>query len=251
MEHIIHYLYKITNQLNNKIYIGQSIAPNKRWSHHKSDAKNEKPTQYIHRAMIKYGIDNFIFEIIASCKTQEGADEIESILIIQYDSRNITFGYNIKPGGNVSSPSEETKQKMREATLNQIATQGHPAAGRIVSEEEKELHRKARLDKPLEYTPELRQKMSEAHLGSKDSEETKGNKAASAKSAWEKRQAISLASGELKCNALDCDREGLKHKYHIINNIRYCAMHALRFKRAAKKNIINNKGVSITTHIID
>jgi len=250
----MHHLYKITNILNGKNYIGQSNS-NRRWSQHKYFAKKPEQTgQYIHRAMAKYGVENFIFEIIASCQTQEDADETETLLIIQYESRNKDKGYNSKIGGLGGirgNHSPETIEKIRRATLNQIATQGHPAQGTKRTPEQLQTLSKARLDKPLEYTPELRQKMSEAHLGSKDSEETKGNKAASAKSAWEKRQAISLASGELKCNALDCDREGLKHKYHIINNIRYCAMHALRFKRAAKKNIINNKGVSITTHIID
>lgn len=96
----MHYLYKITDILNNKVYIGQTVNAATRWQAHKSYAKNhEKTGQYIHRAMAKYGIDNFIFEVIATSKNQEDANEFENILITQYDSRNKEYGYNVKPGG--------------------------------------------------------------------------------------------------------------------------------------------------------
>src|ERR1700733_7991093 len=96
----MHYLYKITNIANQKIYIGQTIAKDKRWKSHKYLAKYpEKSGQYIHRTMAKYGIESFVYEIIASCKTQEDANAAEALLIIQYDSRNPKIGYNIKPGG--------------------------------------------------------------------------------------------------------------------------------------------------------
>jgi group I intron endonuclease len=232
----MHYLYKITDALNNKVYIGQTIDNKKRWMQHKAYAKRpDKTGQYIHRAMAKYGVENFSFEIIATCQTQEDADETESLLIIQYNSRSKDYGYNLMVGGSHGGHSEETKQKQRDATLNQIATQGHPAQGRIVTQEEKELHRKARLDNPIEYTSELRQRMSEAHIGIKDSDETKKNKADSAKAAWEKRQAAAIASGELKCNAPGCAVSGvITGKYYFVNDIRYCSKHAQRLKRTGR-----------------
>lgn len=222
----MHYLYRIVNQLNSKIYIGQTTNANGRWSAHKSKAKAEEPVQYISRAIAKYGVENFIFEVIATCRTQEDTDKIESILILQHNSRDKQFGYNVKPGGNVASHSEETKQKQSEATYRQIAAKGHPAQGRIVTEEEKELHRKSRLENPLEYTPELRKKMSESHIGIKDSEATKQNKSLSAKEAWEKR----INYDELKCHAPGCEVTG-KHAYKIIDGVRYCNKHGLRLWR--------------------
>lgn len=223
---MMHYLYRITNQLNGKVYIGQTNKPDYRWYQHRSYAGNEnKHKQYIHRAMAKYGIENFIFEVIVSCQTQESADIVEDLLIIQYDSRNKEKGYNLKAGGSHGGHSEETKQKQSEATYRQIAAQGHPATGRTVSEEEKELHRKARLENPLEYTPGLRQKMSEAHIGIKDSEDTKQKKSDSAKEAWEKRIDYSR-----KCEAPGCEVSG-KAKYKIINGVRYCNKHGLRMLR--------------------
>lgn len=95
----MHYLYRITNLLNNKVYIGQSDNANRRWSYHRNQALKDEPAQYINRAMKKYGVDNFVFEVIATCHTQEDANEIEVLLIQQYDSRNKEKGYNIKPGG--------------------------------------------------------------------------------------------------------------------------------------------------------
>lgn len=222
----MHFMYKITNQINKKVYIGQTVDANKRWGAHKSFARNDdKPRQYIHNAIAKYGAENFIFEVIATCRIQEDADIIEDQLINQYDSRNKEKGYNLKTGGSHGAHSEDTKQKQSEATYRQITTKGHPAAGRIVSEEEKELHRKLRLEKPLDYTPELRQKMSEAHLGHQDSEETKQKKSESAKEAWEKRIDYSR-----KCSVPGCEISG-KAKYKIINNIRYCNKHGLRMLR--------------------
>lgn len=223
----MHYLYKITDILNNKVYIGQTVDFNKRWGAHKSYAKNpERTGQYIHRAMAKYGVENFIYEVIATCLTQEAADEAEEILIKQYDSQNKEYGYNVKPGGNVATHSEETKQKLREAIINQIATRGHPAQGTKRTPEQSKRLSQTRLEHPVDYTPEKRSNMSVAHIGIKDTEETKQKKSESARQAWEKR-----ADYEgIKCQAPDCDVSG-KAKYKIIEGTRYCNKHGLRMLR--------------------
>lgn len=231
----MHYLYTITDMLNNKVYIGQTVDNKKRWMQHKAYAKHpEKTGQYIHRAMAKYGVENFTFDIIATCKTQEDANETESILIKQYDSRNKDHGYNLMIGGSYGGHSEETKQKQSEATYKQIAERGHPAAGREVSQETRDLMRKIRLENPIDYTPELRQKMSESHIGIKDSEETKQRKAESAKEAWEKRIDYSR-----KCEAPGCDVSG-KAKYKIIDGIRYCNKHGLRMLRYNRLDTVDS-----------
>jgi group I intron endonuclease len=107
----MHRLYKITNTLNNKVYIGQSNNEIRRWRQHTRFAKQERPLQYVHRAMAKYGIDNFVCEVIAMCLTQEDADEAEIQLIKQYDSQNKGKGYNIASGGdhpwNAGLPKEQ------------------------------------------------------------------------------------------------------------------------------------------------
>lgn len=111
----IFYLYKITNKINNKIYIGQTINVSNRWTDHKIAAKNNKPTQIIHHALIKHGLENFIFEVIASCLTQEDANDTEALLIEQYNSYiSNGCGYNVTLGGANASKTEEWKQKVSE-----------------------------------------------------------------------------------------------------------------------------------------
>lgn len=119
----MHYLYKISNALNDKIYIGQTIDPYKRWCAHKTKSKSIKPTMYIHNAMSKYGIENFKFEIIASSKTQHDTNEAEKQLIKQYESLYYQNGYNLSIGGEAKSGyklSEETKRKISESEKGKI-----------------------------------------------------------------------------------------------------------------------------------
>ena len=59
-------VYKITNKINNKCYIGESVDVFKRFSDHKNP-KNLKTHYKIYRAFAKYGIKNFTFEVLASC----------------------------------------------------------------------------------------------------------------------------------------------------------------------------------------
>ncbi len=56
----LYYLYIITNKINNKIYIGQTVNTSKRWSWHKTSSKDEIPELAIGRAIKKYGINNTI-----------------------------------------------------------------------------------------------------------------------------------------------------------------------------------------------
>lgn len=69
-------IYKITNKLNNKSYIGQSIDIEKRFQKHKSTAfwKNSKNLKYdypLYQAFRKYGIENFYFEVLEECLENE------------------------------------------------------------------------------------------------------------------------------------------------------------------------------------
>lgn len=103
------YIYKITNLINNKIYIGQSVSTKHRWQAHKRSVK--KPTQVIHHALAKYGIDNFKFEVIASCLDQDTANDTETVIVFQENSL-IPNGYNVSNGGSTAPKTEEWKQKM-------------------------------------------------------------------------------------------------------------------------------------------
>jgi len=119
----IYSLYCITNIVNNKVYIGQTIALKQRWYDHKRAAKNN-PNQIIHHAMIKYGIENFMFESITSCKTQDDANEVEVLLIIQYESHiSMGKGYNVSNGGNNASKTEDWKRKVSNKLMGHKVSQ--------------------------------------------------------------------------------------------------------------------------------
>lgn len=82
-------IYKITNVINNHSYIGQSVDIKRRWRRHKSDAyKRDYP---LHRAIRKYGIENFIFEILEECEVTE------------LDNKEIYWINKIQPEYNVAS----------------------------------------------------------------------------------------------------------------------------------------------------
>lgn len=71
------YLYIIENLLNNKIYVGVSSSPARRFREHKTAAKNGKKSYYLHHAMKKY-LDNI--------------DQVFKMTIIQYfDSYDEAF----------------------------------------------------------------------------------------------------------------------------------------------------------------
>ena len=97
-------IYKIINNLNNKIYIGQSIHIEQRISEHKSESLYGSPDRLaynsvIHKAIRKYGWDNFSWEIIEECSIPQ-LDDKEKYWIAYFNSL-VPNGYNILIGGQV------------------------------------------------------------------------------------------------------------------------------------------------------
>lgn len=94
-------IYKITNLLNGKSYIGQSINIEKRWYEHKYKSQCRTDISFnsiLHIAFRKYGIDNFSFEILEELKTVEELDQREQYYIKFYNTITPN-GYNILEGG--------------------------------------------------------------------------------------------------------------------------------------------------------
>lgn len=100
-------IYKITNRINGKIYIGQSINIKFRWKQHEQEAKGERRNSLLYQAMRKYGLENFSFEVIEEC-SQENLNEREVYWIDYYNSFN--EGYNMTPGG--TEPSKVNIQEI-------------------------------------------------------------------------------------------------------------------------------------------
>lgn len=188
-------VYKITNSINGKVYIGQSISIQTRWKEHvNSLRRGDSHCTLLQRAWDKYKEENFSFEILELC-SEDMLDETEIKYINIYDSCN--NGYNIESGGNKNKHlAEETKQlisesntgrKMSEETIQKMsesrignknpmygkthseearkkisdAKKGKP--GRKISEETKELIRIANIGKVV--SDETREKISKATTG--------------------------------------------------------------------------------------
>ena len=89
------YIYQITNLINGKIYIGQTNNIQKRWANHRC---NNDPNMVIARALHKYGIDNFKFEVLLRGLTPDEANQKEIELIKEKNSL-VPYGYNVATGG--------------------------------------------------------------------------------------------------------------------------------------------------------
>lgn len=99
-------IYKITNTVNGKVYIGQSIHLRQRIRFHKTYEHNK----HLKRAFKKYGLEKFTFEII---KETYDLDFWERFFIYWYRANNPRYGYNILKGGDsCPSKNERTKKQM-------------------------------------------------------------------------------------------------------------------------------------------
>lgn len=121
---LIGYIYKFTNKINNKCYIGKTSNLKRRlWEHKHETCK--KDTAF-GKALRKYGFNNFDFEILVKIrkvsdrkKLDEILNNLEKYYIEKYNSYH--FGYNLTKGGDGSLEfhhSEETKIKMSRTRQN-------------------------------------------------------------------------------------------------------------------------------------
>lgn len=169
------YIYKHTNKINGKVYIGQTCQkPENRWL----EGEGYKGCTYFYHAIQKYGWSNFEHEILFEELTLEEANRIEEELISQYDSTNSDKGYNLRSGGLNNLHNDSSKEKMskakkgtklKEETKRKI---GEGNKGKIVSEETKRKMSEAQKGKesPLKgkhLSEETRKKISEAQKGEK------------------------------------------------------------------------------------
>ena len=97
MRHKFGYIYSFTNLINDKRYIGLTTNPELRKSRHIEYSKDINCQAPLYRAIRKYGLENFKFEIIEHDVPIELLSEREKFWIKEFDSMN--NGYNSTPGG--------------------------------------------------------------------------------------------------------------------------------------------------------
>jgi group I intron endonuclease len=162
------YIYLITNTVNGKKYVGQTICDDikKRWDSHKKMRKDVLG-RYIYSAYEKYGIDKFKFQIICIC-FDEDANEYEKEYIKKFNTL-VPNGYNLKEGGKNSKHHPETLKKMsesltgrkkppmteiqRKALSERMKGVGNHNFGKPMSEEQKKKISETRKNQKHNYIP--------------------------------------------------------------------------------------------------
>lgn len=143
------YIYKVTNKINGKLYIGQTIQTiERRWRSH---CLNKRKVG-ISGAIKKYGAENFTIEVIdsASSRDELNAKEIFWIEFLNTMSPN---GYNLNSGGNDHVKiSDETRERLRESMSGERA----PWYGKHLTEETRKKLSESHKGKPGYWTNKRR-----------------------------------------------------------------------------------------------
>jgi group I intron endonuclease len=177
-------IYILTNKINGKIYIGQTVSTlNVRWSQHVHEALKTDSDRVIAKAIRKYGPDEFNRKILARCNTMEEMNHREKYYIKLFGSL-VPVGYNIDDGGKNKRMHEITKQKLSKARMGKklgphteehkknlsIAHKGRKYPNRVDSEETKKKRSLATSgsNNPnfgKKWTEEMKKKASEIKKG--------------------------------------------------------------------------------------
>jgi group I intron endonuclease len=164
-------VYIITNKANGKQYVGIAKDLKRRWHQHIS-ANGSAPA--FHAAMKKYGKDCFVFSHICDAFDFEAACDIEKMLIQQHNTK-APFGYNLTDGGEgvvgriMTEEDKEVRRKASVAFAASLSSEERSAKfgtkGRKLTPEQIEKIRASNKGKNLgkKLSEETRAKMSAAH----------------------------------------------------------------------------------------
>ena len=176
------YIYKITNNINKKIYIGKTTrSVTKRWNEHIRESNSNKDNNHFHNAIRKYGEDSFEVTILDTITetTKEQLDRhlmvLEKTYIEHYDSFN--NGYNETLGGDGvcgrtgeknsfygKKHSAETKKKIGEKSKERNAISS------VLTKQAIEKRANTRRGVPM--SEEQKIKLSQINIGRKQSQES-------------------------------------------------------------------------------
>lgn len=155
------YIYKTTNLVNGKIYIGKKKG--------EFTDSYKGSGRYIRNAFNKYGFDNFSVELIEYCETLDIQNQREQYWIKHYHDLGYTM-YNISTGGDGGDTYWQLSESDRQARLKKASESSW------FNHQPRECHIKAwntrRKNGTDKFSIEQRQKLSKSHLGKKRSAES-------------------------------------------------------------------------------
>lgn len=131
-------IYKITNTINNKIYIGCASNIRTRVNGHLYDLRrNMHINSYLQKSWNKYGESMFVFETHELCDIKD-LHMREHFWVTTLDCLNKSIGYNLKPTdpNGCSIHSEETKEKLRQVNKGKKPSEACIKANKIYNASE-------------------------------------------------------------------------------------------------------------------
>lgn len=156
-----HKIYKYTNKINNKVYIGRTCRKLEKRAGYKGERYKKCP--YFYKAIQKYGWDNFVPEILEENLTDREAAEREIYWIKFYNSTNKGNGYNLTD----KIHSEFKRESIKKAIQNR------KRVPKVVSEETRRKMREHHADVSGSKNPNFGKKFPGRGKGRPVSEETR------------------------------------------------------------------------------
>lgn len=148
-------IYKITNLVNNKMYVGSAVnLVNREKQHFQRLSKNIHSNIHLQRAFNKHGIDNFLFELLEACP-KELLIEREQYWIDKLCT--VKNGYNIRMKADSNLGIKFSQQSIKRMSLS------HKGQSRKHSEETKK--KLSNLKKGMVFTKEHKEKISQRLIG--------------------------------------------------------------------------------------
>jgi group I intron endonuclease len=186
------YVYLVRNQVNGKVYIGQTILPLiTRFRQHLSAARRGRTTSRLYSSIRTHGEHNFVIRELHRAFSPDELNEMEIRAIWSHDSTDRVNGYNGTIGGDGFRPTEETRAKLKANNAMTGRTHSEETRARmrhahsllpsrkgipVHTEELKQFISK--INKGRKHTPEECARMSAGRTGMRQSAETKEKRAA-------------------------------------------------------------------------